>query len=84
MKTYQPESRSVIWISALVAILLSWGARPALAEGDAADEASTTIRPEAIRGDMRFLADDLLEGRQTGRHGGSRPFSMSASVTYDS
>ncbi|HEX8892345.1 MAG TPA: hypothetical protein VF783_03425, partial [Terriglobales bacterium] len=33
---------------------------------DPADAASATIRPEAIRADMRFLADDLLEGRGTG------------------
>jgi hypothetical protein len=30
------------------------------------EEAMATIRPEAIRADMRFLADDLLEGRGTG------------------
>src|SRR5450432_1932362 len=36
---------------------------------DAAEEAMSTIRPEAIRGDMRFLADDLLEGRGTGTRG---------------
>ncbi len=41
----------------------------ALAAGDAADEAMSTIRPEAIRGDMRFLSDDLLEGRGTGTRG---------------
>jgi hypothetical protein len=69
MKTYHPESRSAIWISALVAISLVWGTHPVRAGGDAADELSTTIRPEAIRADMRFLADDLLEGRQTGTRG---------------
>jgi hypothetical protein len=37
--------------------------------GDAADAAMATIRPEAIRADMRFLADDLLEGRGTGARG---------------
>jgi hypothetical protein len=36
---------------------------------DPADAASATIRPEAIRADMRFLADDLLEGRGTGTRG---------------
>jgi Peptidase family M28/PA domain len=41
----------------------------AWAGGDAADEAMSTIRPEAIRADMRFLADDLLEGRGTGARG---------------
>ena len=41
----------------------------AWAAGDAADEAMANIRPEAIRADMRFLADDLLEGRGTGARG---------------
>ena len=69
MKTYHAEGRFALWISALFAISLVWGTHPVRAGGDAADEVSTTIRPEAIRGDMRFLADDLLEGRQTGTRG---------------
>ena len=36
---------------------------------DPADEAMSNIRPEAIRADMHFLADDLLEGRGTGTRG---------------
>ncbi|MBV8403844.1 MAG: M28 family peptidase [Gammaproteobacteria bacterium] len=36
---------------------------------DAFDAALAGIRPEAIRADMRFLADDLLEGRRTGTRG---------------
>jgi hypothetical protein len=43
--------------------------RGARADGDAADAAMATIRPEAIRADMRFLADDLLEGRGTATRG---------------
>jgi len=39
------------------------------AEADAAEAAMATIRPEAIRADMRFLADDLLEGRGTATRG---------------
>ena len=39
------------------------------ANPDAADEAMSTIRPEAIRADMRFLSDDALEGRGTGSRG---------------
>jgi hypothetical protein len=39
------------------------------AANDAADRAMSTIRPEAIRADMRFLSDSLLEGRQTGTRG---------------
>jgi hypothetical protein len=42
---------------------------PALANGDAADEAMDTIHPEAIRADMRFLSDDALEGRGTATRG---------------
>jgi hypothetical protein len=34
-----------------------------------ADQAMATIRPEAIRADMRFLSDDLLEGRGTATRG---------------
>ena len=45
---------------------LCGGARAA---GDATEDAMATIRPEAIRADMRFLADDLLEGRGTGARG---------------
>ena len=41
----------------------------ALADGDAADQAMATIRPEAIRADIRFLSDDLLEGRGTATRG---------------
>jgi len=36
---------------------------------DKADEAMAAIRPDAIRADMRFLSDDLLEGRGTGTRG---------------
>jgi len=39
------------------------------ASADKADEAMALIRPEAIRADMRFLSDDLLEGRGTGTRG---------------
>jgi hypothetical protein len=53
----------------LIVIALLAGTRLVLARNDAADEAAATIRPEAIRADMRFLADDLLEGRGTGTRG---------------
>jgi hypothetical protein len=39
------------------------------APGDSVDAALNEIHPEAIRADMRFLADDLLEGRGTGTRG---------------
>jgi Peptidase family M28/PA domain len=58
--------RSLFVFSALV--LLS-PTNALFAGSDAAEEAMSTIHPEAIRGDMRFLADDLLEGRGTGTRG---------------
>ncbi|MFI5059597.1 MAG: M28 family metallopeptidase, partial [Candidatus Acidiferrales bacterium] len=52
---------AVVWV-----LMKAHGVR---AEGDAAESAMVTIRPEAIRADMRFLADDLLEGRGTATRG---------------
>ncbi len=54
---------SVIGTGALiVVVMVVGGERSVRAGNDAADEALATIRPEAIRADMQFLADDLLEG----------------------
>lgn len=39
------------------------------AHADDSDSALSSIRPESIRATMRFLADDLLEGRGTGARG---------------
>ena len=63
------EQRLAISIGGLILIALLGETLTVHADKDAADEASTTIRPEAIRADMRFLADDLLEGRGTGTRG---------------
>src|SRR5580693_6262667 len=63
------ENRVARWMGALIVITLLAGTRIGFAGNDTADEASATIRPEAIRADMRFLADDLLEGRGTGARG---------------
>src|ERR1700735_4957103 len=53
-----------------VSVLLLFAPPPSVhANPDAADEAMNTIRPEAIRADMRFLSDDALEGRGTGSRG---------------
>jgi hypothetical protein len=64
---------SVKKISAgLLALAVLWAmvkSRTLRAEGDAVDAAMATIRPEAIRADMRFMADDLLEGRGTATRG---------------
>jgi len=69
MKKSYTERRLALWITALIAIALLRGMPTVRAGNDAADEASMTIRPEAIRSGMRFLADDLLEGRATGTRG---------------
>ena len=63
-----------IWISGLFSLAaflatLAVSIHAVRASSDAADAASATIRPEAIRAVMRFLADDLLEGRGTGTRG---------------
>jgi peptidase M28-like protein len=55
---------AVVWV-----MVKSWGVRAQSDAPDAADAAMATIRPEAIRADMRFLADDLLEGRGTATRG---------------
>jgi hypothetical protein len=59
----------MIVAAGFAAVLLLIGTRGVFADGDAADKAMAAIRPEAIRADMRFLADDLLEGRGTGTRG---------------
>jgi len=59
----EPAGASVL----AVAVLSSFAATRA--NGDPADAAMAEIRPEAIRANMRFLADDLLEGRRTGTRG---------------
>jgi hypothetical protein len=38
-------------------------------DDSAADQAMSTISPDAIRADMRFLSDDALEGRGTATRG---------------
>jgi len=67
-KSYR-EQRLAFSIGAVILIALLGETLTVHANKDAADEAATTIRPEAIRADMRFLADDLLEGRATGTRG---------------
>jgi hypothetical protein len=61
------------WLAAplcfALALLLLSGTHAAPAALDAADQAMSTIHPEAIRADMRFLSDDLLEGRGTATRG---------------
>jgi hypothetical protein len=69
MKKSHTENRVARWMGTLIVIASLAGTRVVLAGIDSADEASAAIRPEAIRADMQFLADDLLEGRGTGTRG---------------
>lgn len=57
-------------LAAVLCVVIGSQRIHAVAAGnDAADEAIAAIRPEAIRADMGFLADDLLEGRGTATRG---------------
>lgn len=61
-------SRAVAFIMAALGVLATGSDANADAT-DITDGALATIKPDAIRADMRFLADDLLEGRGTGARG---------------
>ena len=63
-----PFARHLLAGSCLTLVLAVPGAlaQPAT---DPADAAMESIRPEAIRADMRFLSDDQLEGRGTATRG---------------
>lgn len=65
----RPNGHVVLCIAALSIAASLWGAATLRGGHDPADEVLATIKPEAIRADMRFLADDLLEGRGTGTRG---------------
>jgi Zn-dependent M28 family amino/carboxypeptidase len=57
------------WVCFAVAFALSLSAVPAQPVGDPSEVAMQSIRPEAIRAAMNFLADDQLEGRGTATRG---------------
>jgi Peptidase family M28/PA domain len=60
----------VVSISTLVLAVALISAIPAApVPSDAAEQAMATISANAIRADMRFLSDDLLEGRGTATRG---------------
>jgi hypothetical protein len=56
-------------VCAALALALALPAGAAQAPADPAEAAMQSIRPEAIRAHMNFLADDLLEGRGTDSRG---------------
>lgn len=61
------------FFAAFIVPLILWGlvaaAQPSGGASAPVDEAIKQIRAEAIRAHIRFLADDLLEGRGTGTRG---------------
>ena len=60
--------RTSQWLAVALLVAVCAVASPS-APNDPADQAMATIRPEALRADMRFLSDDRLEGRRTGTRG---------------
>lgn len=69
MKIYSNKTPSALFLLGIIVVALLGGMQTVRAGPDPADDASQAIRPEAIRAHMRFLADDLLEGRATGTRG---------------
>jgi Peptidase family M28 len=58
-----------VGLGALAVVWMLMKGHGVRAEGDAVETATAAIRQEAIRANMRFLADDALEGRGTGTRG---------------
>jgi len=69
MSILKSKHVQLVCLCAGILLLLFASTYSVKANPDAADEAMSTIRPEAIRADMRFLSDDALEGRGTGSRG---------------
>lgn len=63
--------RTAIWLSAIAFILANINAaeRPELITAEDQKVAEKAIQEAALRGHIRFLADDLLEGRAPGTNG---------------
>lgn len=59
----------IFYLRILIVALLFSSVAALPAQADSADDAMKAIHPESIRADMRFLSDDLLEGRGTGTRG---------------
>src|SRR3984893_6470475 len=69
MNILKSKSDALLCCGAVIFLILFARTYSVQANRDAADEAISTIRPEAIRADLRFLSDDALEGRGTGSRG---------------
>src|ERR1700719_2131584 len=69
MSIMKSKHVEVLCLCAVILLVLFARTYSVHANPDAADEAMNTIRPEAIRAEMRFLSDDALEGRGTGTRG---------------
>ena len=69
MRILKSKQVALLCLCAVVSLALFARTYSVHANPDAAEEAMSAIRPEAIRADMRFLSDDALEGRGTGTRG---------------
>src|ERR1700686_2099543 len=69
MRILKSKQVALLCLRAVVTLALFARTYSVYANPDAAEEAMSTIRPEGIRADMRFLSDDALEGRGTGSRG---------------
>jgi hypothetical protein len=69
MRILKSKQVALLCLCAVVTLALFARTYSVQANPDAAEEAISTIRPEAIRADMHFLSDDALEGRGTGTRG---------------
>ena len=69
MKIFRGHTQLTFLSAVVLTMPLLKGSPSPHGGNDVADSVSTSIRGQAIRADMRFLADDLLEGRGTGMRG---------------
>src|ERR1700683_4705990 len=63
------QMKRLVFSGIITAIAMILVVDLALSASESVNEAMESIRPQAIRADMRFLADDMLEGRGTPTRG---------------
>jgi Peptidase family M28/PA domain len=67
--SHQPRPLAKIIAITTAALMLVFPLQATPADDPAADQAMSTITADSIRGSMRFLSDDALEGRGTATRG---------------
>jgi len=73
---------ALLGMTTVAAMSAHAGGRPWISRDSVGERALGQIRPELIRAHMRFLADDLLEGRGTGTRG-HRLSALYAAAQYE-